>query len=242
MPSPLCIGTVELEDGTTVKGFLCEAQGLAGAADITEHGGWRAFLGGANVGDGGGGMTTIPIVDVSPLALGDEAGTQRVAAEIGAACRETGFFYVAGHPVPPSLIEDAFAASADFFARPDGEKRAVLYTAEGNRGYVPMKGEALDPGKPADLKEAFNIGLELPDDDPELWRAGCFARAISGRTWRASATPCSPISPRATISAASLHRAFAADLGLTPGFFEDKLDRPMAVLRLLHYPAAPARI
>jgi isopenicillin N synthase-like dioxygenase len=36
----------------------------------------------------------------------------------------------------------------------------------------------------------------------------------------------------------SLHRAFAADLGLTPGFFEDKLDRPMAVLRLLHYPAA----
>ena len=46
VPSPLCIGTVELEDGTTVKGFLCEAHGLAGAADITEHGGWRAFLAG----------------------------------------------------------------------------------------------------------------------------------------------------------------------------------------------------
>jgi len=44
VPSPLCIGTVELEGGSTVKGFLCEAHGLAGAADITEHGGWRAFL------------------------------------------------------------------------------------------------------------------------------------------------------------------------------------------------------
>jgi isopenicillin N synthase-like dioxygenase len=38
-----------------------------------------------------------------------------------------------------------------------------------------------------------------------------------------------------------LHRAFARDLGLPPGFFEDKLDRPMAVLRLLHYPPAPTR-
>ena len=44
VPSPLSIGTVELEDGTTVKGFLCEAAGLAGAADITELGGWRAYL------------------------------------------------------------------------------------------------------------------------------------------------------------------------------------------------------
>ena len=44
VPSPLCIGTVELEDGTTVKGFLCEAAGLADAADITEFGGWRAWL------------------------------------------------------------------------------------------------------------------------------------------------------------------------------------------------------
>jgi allophanate hydrolase len=44
VPSPLCIGTVELADGTTVKGFLCEEAGLAGASDITEFGGWRAWL------------------------------------------------------------------------------------------------------------------------------------------------------------------------------------------------------
>lgn len=44
IPSPLGIGTVELEDGTSVKGFLCEAAGLSGATDITEFGGWRAYL------------------------------------------------------------------------------------------------------------------------------------------------------------------------------------------------------
>jgi allophanate hydrolase len=44
VPSPLAIGTVDLEDGSSVKGFLCEAAGLAGAADITDLGGWRAYL------------------------------------------------------------------------------------------------------------------------------------------------------------------------------------------------------
>ena len=44
IPSPLCIGTVQLADGTAPKGFLVEPQGLDGAIDITSHGGWRAFL------------------------------------------------------------------------------------------------------------------------------------------------------------------------------------------------------
>ena len=44
IPAPLAIGTVELEDGSAVKGFLCEPHGLAGARDITQSGGWRAAL------------------------------------------------------------------------------------------------------------------------------------------------------------------------------------------------------
>jgi allophanate hydrolase len=44
VPPPLGIGTVELEDGTSVKGFICEPAGLAGATDITRFGGWRAYL------------------------------------------------------------------------------------------------------------------------------------------------------------------------------------------------------
>ena len=44
VPAPLAIGTVELADGTPVKGFLVEASGIEGAEDITAHGGWRAYL------------------------------------------------------------------------------------------------------------------------------------------------------------------------------------------------------
>lgn len=44
IPAPLTIGTVTLEDGSAVKGFLCEPHGLIGARDITATGGWRAAL------------------------------------------------------------------------------------------------------------------------------------------------------------------------------------------------------
>ena len=44
IPRPLGIGTVRLADGGDVKGFLCESAGLAGAEDITAHGGWRNYL------------------------------------------------------------------------------------------------------------------------------------------------------------------------------------------------------
>lgn len=44
VPAPLSIGTLALEDGSSVQGFLCEARALEGAQDITAYGGWRAYL------------------------------------------------------------------------------------------------------------------------------------------------------------------------------------------------------
>lgn len=181
-------------------------------------------------------MNAIPVIDIAPLAGTDAAAAQQTAALIGAACREVGFFYVAGHSVPPALSAAVFDAARDFFARPEAEKRKVLYSATGNRGYVPMRGEALDPARAPDLKEAFNIGLELPPDDPELLAGQMFRAAnlwpdLPGfrDTMLAYFSACHDLGRL-------LHRGFALDLGLEPQFFDDQLDRPMAVLRLLHYP------
>ena len=44
VPAPLAIGTVTLDDGSTVKGFVAEPRALIGAEEITKFGGWRAFL------------------------------------------------------------------------------------------------------------------------------------------------------------------------------------------------------
>ena len=182
----------------------------------------------------------IPVIDLAPLFDGGDEGLKQVAGEIGAACRGIGFFYIKGHRIPETLIESAFSESAKFFAQPETEKRKALYSAAtGNRGFIPMKGESLDPGKPADVKEAFNIGLDLAANDPEIL-AGTKFRAVN--LW--------PERPefRSTMLAyfnavwalgRTLHRAFAMEMGVEPDFFEDKLDRPLATLRLLHYPPQP---
>jgi allophanate hydrolase len=44
IPSPMAIGTLRLDDGSTVKGFLVEPAALEGARDISEFGGWRRYM------------------------------------------------------------------------------------------------------------------------------------------------------------------------------------------------------
>src|SRR5258708_6737005 len=55
-----------------------------------------------------GDFSHIPVIDVSELVAGGPT-PRRVAEELGAACRESGFFYVVGHGVdaaPQSRLRD----------------------------------------------------------------------------------------------------------------------------------------
>jgi isopenicillin N synthase-like dioxygenase len=181
----------------------------------------------------------LPVIDLSGLESDDHIALHRIAREIGKACRTIGFFYVVNHGV--ATIPAAFAQSAKFFAEPIASKRALaIETVGGNRGYSGLLHEALDPAAGADMKEAFNIGLDLAPDDSEL---------LAGLPFRGlNAWPDLPDFKRVLLGyfddcialGQRIHRAFALDLGLHAGFFEDKLDRSLATLRLLHYPATPA--
>ena len=44
IPAPLGIGTITLDDASTVQGFLCESAAINGAQEITQLGSWRAYL------------------------------------------------------------------------------------------------------------------------------------------------------------------------------------------------------
>jgi allophanate hydrolase len=44
IPPPLGIGSVELESGELVRGFLCEGYAVAGAEDVSRFRGWRAYM------------------------------------------------------------------------------------------------------------------------------------------------------------------------------------------------------
>jgi allophanate hydrolase len=44
IPAPLGLGSVELDSGQWVTGFICEPIGILGALDISHLGGWRAYI------------------------------------------------------------------------------------------------------------------------------------------------------------------------------------------------------
>lgn len=183
----------------------------------------------------------IPLVDVSAL----ETEPARLGEALGAAARGTGFFVITGHGISDALLADVFAQSKRFFASSSVEKSALsIKVAGNNRGYVALGEERLDASKPGDVKEAFNIGWDLPINHPEI---------VAGKPFRgANVWPDASALPefRATMLVyfnachcvgMRLHRALAHDLGVAENFFDDKLDQPLATLRLLHYPPRPAR-
>ncbi|MES0809025.1 2-oxoglutarate and iron-dependent oxygenase domain-containing protein [Roseibium sp. SCPC15] len=179
----------------------------------------------------------IPVIDLEPLVSSAADGLETVSESIGRAAREIGFFYVKNHGIDAGFIEKTFVAARTFFSQSHDFKMDLTKDFfKTNRGYVPMEGENLDPTKPSDLKEAFNIGLDLAADDPRILNGEPF-RAVNQWPelpgWREELLE---YFDAVWDLGRKMHRAIAVDLGAAPDFFEDKLDAPLATLRLLHYP------
>jgi isopenicillin N synthase-like dioxygenase len=136
----------------------------------------------------------IPVIGVTSLrtrAIDERA----VVREIGDACRGIGFFYITGHGIAPETLARVFLLSRQFFTAPASLKNQARFSGPAaNRGFISFGGETLDPGKPPDLKEAFNIGSSLPLMIPICLPESPSARAISGPTFRNFVRPCWTIS------------------------------------------------
>ena len=78
---------------------------------------------------------SIPVIDVSRAFSGEPAALESVARLIRHASEEVGFFYLAGHGVPPAIVDAAFAASREFHAMPLDEKMRLKLN-ENNIGYL----------------------------------------------------------------------------------------------------------
>jgi len=119
---------------------------------------------------GPGDFSHIPTIDVRELVAGGP-GRFAVAARLGEACRESGFFYALGHGVGEDLQQRLADESRRFFAQELDTKLRIRMALGGRawRGYFPVGGE-LTSGRP-DQKEGIYFGAELASDDPRV-RAG----------------------------------------------------------------------
>jgi isopenicillin N synthase-like dioxygenase len=188
----------------------------------------------------------IPVVDFAPFLCGDAAARAAVAAQIGAACREIGFFYVVNHGVSEALVANTFAAAKRFFALPEEEKRKIdIERSACHRGWFRVGGENLDPAKQissGDLKEGVKIGRDLDQAHP-LVVAGTPLHGpnqwpdLAG--WRETME--AYYGAMEALGRELLH-AFALALGVAEGYFDGWLTAPMTTLGPLHYPPQSGRI
>jgi len=190
---------------------------------------------------------SIPVIDMEPFLKGDLSARRKVAAEIGRACREVGFFYIGNHGVPEALIERTRAEMQRFFDLPMDRKMQISVTRSKNhRGYFGWGEENLDPAKQkqdGDLKEGVNIGRDLPPEDPDV-RAGTplhgpnqWPAELPG--WREQMSA-HYVAMQAL--GARMLSAFALALDLPEDFFAASITKPMTTLRLLHYPPQEGQI
>jgi len=186
-------------------------------------------------------VSDLPIIDVAPLV--DEApGVARVAQQIGAACRDTGFFYAVGHGVDGALASRLESASRQFFELDLAEKSRIRMDLGGRawRGYFPVGGE-LTSGI-ADDKEGLYFGAELDQRDPRVIAAtplhgrNLFPRRPDLRG------PVLAWLNEMTGLAHALMRGIALSLGLDANYFFDRYTRdPLILFRIFNYPGMPAR-
>ena len=84
----------------------------------------------------------IPVLDIGPYLAGDAGAAAPLARAVARTFEDTGFLVIANHGIPPHLVEDTFAAAAQFFARPEADKLA-LRIGQYNIGYLPFGGQVV---------------------------------------------------------------------------------------------------
>ncbi len=185
--------------------------------------------------------TALPVISLAGMRSGDAAARAAIGAELEQACANSGFFYLVDHGVPPSLTTAVFRESRRFFELPI-EQKLELNRAKSfcNRGYEPLRDQALESGTPPDVKEGFYIGVEVPESDP---RVVAHTFGFGPNQWPALPGWRETMQTYAhTMSAlgALLMRAVALSLRLPEDYFAQYCSDPVAVLRLLRYPPQAA--
>ncbi|APZ42959.1 isopenicillin N synthase family dioxygenase [Acidihalobacter ferrooxydans] len=187
------------------------------------------------------GCDEIPVLDLAPFACGAAAARQALAMRLREACIRSGFFYIRNHGIPQDVVASVFSAAKDYFALPDADKMAThVGRSRNNRGYAALLEENTDPSGAGDLHESFDIALDVPADDPDVlagkvlygpnqWPTG--RPALRAALERYHAEMCA-LSHR-------LLAAFALSLALPEDYFEPMIRKPLATLRVLHYPPQP---
>lgn len=187
-----------------------------------------------------GNAVSLPLISVSELIRGNEPSVRSTSDAIGRAARQFGFFRICDHGIEPELIEATYQAASAFFAMSDQEKfRYYIGNNPNHRGYVPFTEKGDYPDEVNRNYEAFDLGLDLPADDPDFL-AGC--RVLGPNVWPELSGFKEIIAEYyAKVSALGqkVCSALELHLNLPAGSMTGQMTKPISQLRLLHYVRRP---
>jgi len=157
---------------------------------------------------------------------------------------------VKNHRISEERITGALVAGKAFFALDTSTKMELDIGKTSNfKGYTALLHENVNPSGLGDLHEGFDIGWEpeFPSDDDAHNAEKITDEAMSGTNVWPSNVPGFKEAVLAYYHNAVrlgklLFPLFALALELSEDFFDDKITRPAAIMRLLHYPPQPPNV
>lgn len=183
----------------------------------------------------------IPLIDLSPLnSEADAASLSALAAEIGGACRDWGFFQVINHGVPPECREKVELASRKFFGLPETEKMSVSRDAANPFGYY----DSEHTKNVRDWKEVFDFAVENPIVFPVWNERGDLELKELLSKWPQSfpqlREACEEHTAEMEKLAFKILELVASSLGLEKDRLNTFFNNQTTRVRLNHYPPCPA--
>ncbi len=175
----------------------------------------------------------IPVVDLAEFS-GNKQQKAAFVDALGKAYEEVGFVAVKNHGIAAETIEGLYRNTRDFFSLPQEVKRKYeIPGLAGQRGYTSFGKEHAKGSVAPDLKEFFQFGQTVEDNDPiraeypdnvAVAEVGGFNPVFSTayRSFEASGT--------------LLLQAIALYLGLEERYFDPNIHNGNSILRAIHYP------
>jgi isopenicillin N synthase-like dioxygenase len=176
----------------------------------------------------------IPVVNLADFLSGDPQLKQAFVNQLGKAYEEVGFVAVKNHGIPDELIADLYKYVQQFFSLPGEEKRKYeIPGLAGQRGYTSFGKEHAKGSDAPDLKEFFQFGQVVEDNDPikseypdnvQVGDVPAFNTTFT-KAYRAFEK-----------SGRALLQAIALYLGLDEHYFDQYIHNGNSILRAIHYP------
>jgi isopenicillin N synthase-like dioxygenase len=177
---------------------------------------------------------SIPVVDLAKFVNGTAEDRSAFVHQLGRAYEDVGFVAVKNHGISDELIEELYRYVKEFFGLPlELKKKYERPELAGQRGYTSFGKEHAKGSTAPDLKEFYQYGQTVEDDDPvkgeyppnlAVDEVPQFTPTLF-RAYRGFEK-----------SGRALLRAIALYLGLPEEYFEEHVINGNSILRAIHYP------